>query len=399
MKLVASLAITELLKDRIGLICNVAIIAGVLVPLLLLFGVKNGVYNAMIGRLLSNPAMLQIDTAGNHAFTRADLEELRSWPETGFATLKTRSLFDYVNVRSIAARKTQEAILQPSGAGDPTLPENVALSIDHIAISATLAQNLSLAPGDAALLVTQAEGRPRQLALPVTVVSVAAAEKLAGRSVLADIAILDLVEAFYDGYALPEFGVADGRDLAERVATFEGLRAYAKTLEDLQPLQSRMETRFGLRTEARSREVASVLGLGRNLNLALALVSTVAAIGLAATLVFGFWGEVVRKRRLVATLALLGLPAKHVAAFPMIQAAMVAILGLAVSFLLLGAFALVAQKTFSSDLLDHGSIIALSFGEALTIILVVFAFVLAAALMAVFRAMRIDPAIVLREQT
>ena len=106
--LVASLALRELLRDRVGLICNVAVIAGVVVPLLLLFGVKNGVYDALIGRLLSNPATLQIDTAGNNAFTEADLAELRGWPETGFATLKTRSLFDYVNLRSVEARQTRE---------------------------------------------------------------------------------------------------------------------------------------------------------------------------------------------------------------------------------------------------------------------------------------------------
>ncbi|MEO0989893.1 MAG: ABC transporter permease, partial [Pseudomonadota bacterium] len=229
--LVVQLALRDLFRDRIGVICNVAIMAGVLVPLMLLFGVKNGVYQALIGRLLSNPATLQIDTSGNNTFTETELEEVREWPETGFATLKTRSLFDYVNIRSVAARTSREAILQPSGAGDPTLPDGVQLDLGSVVISAALASQLELSTGSEAMLVTQASERPRQLVLPVTVVGVVPADRMAGRSVLADIAILDLVEAFYDSYALPEHGITEGRPLSDRVATFEGIRAYARDLD------------------------------------------------------------------------------------------------------------------------------------------------------------------------
>ena len=128
MKLVLSLALRDLLFQRVHLICNVAILAGVLVPLLVLFGVKNGVYDALIGRLLSNPATLQIDTSGNELFLPADAETVRAWPETGFVTLKTRSLFDYVNVRLDGGREKRDALLIPSGTGDPNLPEGVTLT-------------------------------------------------------------------------------------------------------------------------------------------------------------------------------------------------------------------------------------------------------------------------------
>lgn len=111
MKLLASLALKDLLRERMQLLCNVAVLAGVLVPLLVLLGVKNGVYDALIGRLLSDPAALQIDTSGNQSFRAEDAEEVRGWPEAGFVTLKTRSLFDFVNVREVGGRGKRDAIL------------------------------------------------------------------------------------------------------------------------------------------------------------------------------------------------------------------------------------------------------------------------------------------------
>ncbi|MGD9294743.1 MAG: ABC transporter permease, partial [Roseobacter sp.] len=72
--LVLRLALRDLFFHKVTLICNIAVLAGVLVPLMVLFGVKNGVYNALIGDLLSNPRNLQIDTSGNAEFTTADAD-------------------------------------------------------------------------------------------------------------------------------------------------------------------------------------------------------------------------------------------------------------------------------------------------------------------------------------
>lgn len=213
MILTIGLAIRDLWHQKIHLICNVAVLAGVLVPLLVLFGVKNGIYDAMIGRLLSNPATLQIDTSGNDVFSRADAETVRSWPETGFVTLKTRSLFDYVNVRLDGGREKRDALLIPSGTGDPNLPEGLELGPNDVVVSAGLSRQLGIEPGARLQVITQAEDRPRQLALMLDVVAVLPDANASGRSVLARIEVLDLVEAFYDAYALPDHGIVAGRPL------------------------------------------------------------------------------------------------------------------------------------------------------------------------------------------
>lgn len=397
MKLLFELSLRDLFRDWVHLLCNVAVMVGVIVPLLVLFGVRNGVYDALLGQLLNNPATLQIDTRGNNSFTAADAEELRGWPEAGFVTLKTRSLFDYVNVRETGGRGKREAIIAPSGIGDPMLGPGVQLGPDDAAISAALAEQLKLAPGQSIDLITQAPERPRQLILPVQVVAIIPEDRLSGRVVLAALDKLDLIEAFYDEYALPDYGISAGKPLDQRVVDFEGIRAYAKRLEDLAPLQARMEERFGVATEAATSQVTSVLGLGRNLGLALALTASVAGIGLAAALVFGFWGEVARKRQMIAHLGLLGISQRHVSAFPVIQALVTAILGLAVSFILFAMAAATAEHLFETGLTEQGGLVVIGWGQAATITVGVLIFVTLASLVAARSAQRTDPATVLRE--
>ena len=191
--LILDLAWRDLLRDRFFLFCNVAVMVGILVPLLLLFGVKNGVYRALIGEMLADPANLQIDTAGNGAFTEADLAPLRDWPEIAFLTPKVRGQFDYMNLRAKGDGRIVTALVVPSGAGDPSLPEGVGLAAGEVAVSATLARLLELSTGQTVQLISQAEGRPRQLLLEARVAAVLDDRAAAGRAVLAPYPLAPLV--------------------------------------------------------------------------------------------------------------------------------------------------------------------------------------------------------------
>lgn len=395
MRLIFDLALRDLLREKLHMICNVAVLVGIIVPLLVLFGVKNGVYEALIGRLLSNPATLQVNTTGNNNFTPEDAQMIRDWPEAGFVTLKTRSLFDYVNIRAVDGRESRSAILIPSGLGDPTLPEGLDLQEGRIAVSEALATQLRLTVGTPVHLFSQATERPRQLRLDATIAAIIPKDRMRGDSVLADIALLDLVEAFYDEYALPEHGITEGRPLAGRVPSFEGVRAYAADLQSLGALQNRIEARFGIATEARTREVEGTLGLGRNLDIALALTAAIAALGLAATLIFSFWGEVARKRHMIASLALIGVPERRLWMFPVVQAFVTACLGLICSFALFAICAMLAQKLFGAGFSD--GLVRLSSGNVVAVIVAVLMLVTLASLFAARSITRVDPAIVLRE--
>jgi putative ABC transport system permease protein len=395
--LIARLALRDLIRDRFFLLCNTAVMVGILVPLLVLFGVKNGVYSALIGDMLSDPANLQIDTAGNATLSEAEIAPLRDWPEIAFLTPRVRSQFDYMNVRAKGGRRFRTALVLPTGAGDPTLPPGTALAEGEVAISAQLAAQIELSPGDMIQMVGQAEDRPRQLVLEKRIGAVLPETALAGRAVLAPFATLDLIEAFYDSYSLPDYGITGTKDLSTRVAVYSGLRVYARSLEGLAPLQARMERELGLATSARTRDVESLLGLGRKLNLALAGTATLAAIGLGAALILGFWSDVARKRVVLAGISLIGVPSRQLALFPVIQALATAALGLVLSFLLYALAGRGAAALFAEGLPGNAPLAVISPLQALGVSVLVLGLVLVASGAAAWSAQRLDPASVLRE--
>ena len=395
--LILRLALRDLLRDRFFLLCNMAVMVGVLVPLLVLFGVKNGVYSALIGDMLADPANLQIDTSGNATLTPEDLEPLKDIPGIAFLTPRVRSQFDYVNVRQPDGRRLRQALLIPTGQGDPTLPEGATLAEDEVAVSAQLADQLDLPQGAELQLITQAEDRPKQLVLPVSVGLILPATRASGRAVLAPFEMLETVEAFYDSYSLPDYGIEATKDLADRAQTYAGVRLYVSRLEDLATVQTAVEDTLGIGTTANTREVASLLGLGQKLNLALAGTAILAATGLSAALVLGFWTEVARKRTTLAGLALLGVPAGRIALFPVVQAAVTAAGGLVLSFALYLVAARAADHLFGGGLPGGAALAILSPAQVLAVSLAVMALVLCAAGAAAWSALRLDPASILRE--
>lgn len=395
--LIVDLAWRDLIRDRFFLFCNVAVMVGVLVPLLVLFGVKNGVYQALIGEMLADPANLQIDTAGNATLTPQDIEPLQSWPEIAFLTPKIRAQFDYMNVREKGGRRIRAALVMPTGAGDPTLPSGTKLEPGEVAISAQLAEQLDLEPGSELQLISQAEDRPKQLVLPVRVGIVLAQSASAGQAVLARFEVLDVIEAFYDSYSLPDYGIAGRRDISDRVTAYSGVRVYARSLQDLAALQSRIETQLGLTTNARTRDVESLLGLGRKLNLALAGTAFLAAVGLGAALVLGFWSDVARKRVVLAGIALLGVSGAQLALFPVVQAVITAVAGLAMSFALYSVAGWGAAALFGQGLPGDAPLVTIGWGQGVGISVAVFALAVIAAAAAAWSVQRLDPASVLRD--
>jgi len=394
--LIIWLSLRDLVRDRLFLVCNIAVMVGVLVPVLLLFGVKNGVYQALIGEMLANPATRQIDTRGNATLSASDLVPLSDWPEIAFMTPRPRSQFDLITLRKLDGPRFAEALAVPTGDGDPTLENTPAPGPSQAVVSALLAKQLVLDIGDQIQVVARVDGRPTLL-LELTVSAVLSPELTEGRSVLVPFSTVDVIEAYYDSYALPEFGIPDGRDLGERASVYSGLRVYAKDLESLAPLQARLEAQLGISTSARTREVEALLGLGHKLNLALGLTATLSALGLGAAFLFGYWSDVARKRGAMATVALLGVAGWRLALFPVVQAGTTAGIGLVVSFVAYFGAARMAEQLFGGGLPGGAAISVLPPLQALGIAGGVLALVTVSAMAAAWSALRLDPASVLRE--
>ena len=395
MILAARLALSSLWHERVHLFCNVAMLAGALVPLLVLFGVKTGIYRALLDELLSDPNLLYVTTLGDNDFSEADLAEIAGWPEAAFAALKTRAIADDALIQPREGGRIGQATLVPSGPGDPLLPEDIRIAEGRIAVSQRLADRLSIGAGSDVRVIGRTELRP-PLIIEASVVTVLAPGSSAGNMILMTSKEMDLFEAYFDGYAIPQFGLADGKPIEERVSSFEGLRLYADRLENVLQLEHRVQDRFGVRTHSRAQEIEGVLALGRNLDLAFLLIASTAVAGLGAALLFSFWADVDRKRRVFATLMLVGFRRREIAMVPLVQAVAVGAAGVVVAFVLFGIAAVGADIMFADRMPAGQNVVALSPLAAVLAVVLPLVIVLVASLLAVRTVLGIDPAITLR---
>lgn len=396
---VLGLALRDMAREPAHVGCIVLLIAGVLAPLLLLVAVKAGVMQTLIGTLRDNPGMRLIDIVGNHGFGAEEFADIATWPETQFVVPEERSIARRMEVRAEGARRATRADLVSSAAGDPLLPPGLSLQPGQIAVSATLARRQKVQPGDM-LTAYALRGQPptAMLQLEFEVAHIVQRGWLPGNSALVPQAFVSEIEAFYDDYALPQYGVDGSKDLADRPGQYESFRIYARDIRDVAALEEKVEDRLGVTVRSRVAEIAPLLALDRNIGRALNILAICGAIGLGAALTALFWANVERKRVTLSMLALMGAPPLALALFPVVQAAIYALGGVLAAAVIFAAGMTAFNAMFaqalerlgggSVTLGDPGILAAMAGGCVLIAVL--------AAGLAAARASRTDPAIVIR---
>ena len=391
------LAFADLWHDRILAFCNVAAIVGVVAPLAILTGIKSGVVDALIDDLKSRPDILLVSISGDHGFQEADVAEVRNWPETGFVAPSSRAIARRLLVRREGGGVIRRATLVSTGPGEPLLPRGPDIQGDAVAASDGLARRLALSPGDLLQAVARrgtTEGTALDLSLNVTAVLPPGA--LSGEAMLMAPALMEEIEAFYDGYALPQRDVPVGRPLSERTSLAESLRLYASGLDSVAGLEQRVEARFGVEANSDAAEVAATLALERRLNLALRLIVAAATLGLFAALTASFWGMTRARRPALAALAMIGMQPTRLAWYPVWVALITAGIGLAATGVLALLGAAAAEPLFGNRL-PSGASFVLSASEAARGAVLVLAIAAAASFLAAREAARTDPGAVFRE--
>ncbi|MEM7744275.1 MAG: hypothetical protein AAF409_11260 [Pseudomonadota bacterium] len=399
LRTVLGLAVRDMAREPAHVACIVLLIAGVLAPLLLLVAVKAGVMQTLIGTLRENPQMRLIDIVGNHGFGAAELADIAAWPETEFVVPEERSIARRLELRAAGARQATRADLVSSAPGDPLLPPGVTLSAGQIAITPTLAQRQGVAAGDR-IEAYALRGQPptARLRTELEIVHVLPRGWLPGSQALVPAAFVSEVEAFFDDFALPHYGVPDGKDIAERPGRYESFRIYARDIRDVVSLEERIEQRLNVTVRSRAADIAPLLALDRNVGRALNILMICGALGLGAALLALFWANVERKRVTLSMLALMGAPPLALALFPVVQAALYALGGVLAAALVFAAGMSAFNAMFAEALArlgggsvtfgDPGILAAMAGGSILIAVL--------AAGAAAVRASGTDPAIVIR---
>jgi putative ABC transport system permease protein len=215
---------------------------------------------------------------------------------------------------------------------------------------------------------------------------------VAGDAVVASPILLAMLSR---GRAIPLDFDFTSNSIVEESAGYRGFRVVADDIESVPGLVERFVD-AGTQVRAKSDEILKLQRLERSLDILILVVAAVALAGGFAILSSSFFANVQRKRVAFATIRLIGMRKISVFQIPLAQAAIVAALGIALSFVsyvLVSAFlnrVIAAQLSFDGQL---SKLYAVHF-------VVVGAFVLVASMFASLaasrEATRIDPAQAIR---
>ena len=122
-RLVASLAMRDMLHERRLAICSLIGLAAVLAPLIVLFGLKHGVMEGLRSDLIENPRSRMIVNAANRNFDQAFFLSLRARPDIAFAIPRIRGLNTEARIeRPDRPGNVVRAELLATDRDDPLLP-------------------------------------------------------------------------------------------------------------------------------------------------------------------------------------------------------------------------------------------------------------------------------------
>ena len=397
--LLAGLSLRDLVHERTLALCSLIGLAAVLAPLIVLFGLKQGVIDGLRAELIDNPRSRMVVNAANRNFDVTFLTRLAARPDIAFVIPRIRSLNTEARFENPARPgAVLRAELLATAAGDPLLQGLPSIAPNQIIPSASFAARLDLQSGmQVTLRAIRGDAGARDV-LNVTVnVAASAPPSAFGRDgVFVDIKTLLLVDRFTDGVLPPTATPADISDDPTRI--YAGFRAHARRLEDVTRIDHDLR-RDGVEVETLAEQVEGLLSLDRSLTLLFALLAGLGGIGYLVSLGVGLYANVERKQRDLSLLRLIGLPRRDLVVFPLLQALIIAAAGAALAGLLALSVAGLVNRLPLGGANPAG-------GRALCVVAVEHFFLallvslLGAALSAAFagyRAARIEPAEGLRD--
>ncbi len=378
--------------------CFVLALAAVLGPMLVLFGLKFGVVGGMLDQLIEDPANREIRPVGSGRYTAAWLTKLRQRPDVAFVVPRTRSIAATLQLKSDRASRIINAEMIPSDNKDPLL-ETVrgrANGLKRIVLSRGAAEKLKVEPGDVidGSLARRFRGRHERVHLPLEVVGIAPARAFSRDGAFVDVLLLEALEDFRDGHAVPALGWSGTEPPAQR--TYPGFRLYAHSIYDVPGLE-RLFREAGIDVRTRSADIELVMKMDRNLSAIYWAIAIIGLIGFSLSLGASLWANVDRKRKELSVLRLVGFRTGDIIWFPMVQAFYTAILGWTLAVVLYRLAAWAINDMLGDQLADGQAVCVLLPEHYLWSLAVTTAAAVLAAALAGMRSARIEPSEGLRE--
>lgn len=304
--------------------CAVLALSAVLIPLLVLFGLKYGIITNLLDPLIENPRYREVAPIGSGNYEPAWFDEMRARNDVAFVVPRTRSLAASIRIRAVDSDvgRIIDTELIPSAEGDPVLDESTGgpSGFDEVVLAATAAEKLGVAAGDRLEGIVARTRNDRQEAerLPMTIVGIAPITAFARDGLFVSTELMAAIEDFLDGRAVPVLGW-EGTEPRPADRAFAGFRLYAGEIEDVAGLRRDFVDQ-GIEVRTSVADIELVERLDRNLNVVYWIIALIAITGYCVSFATSVWASVDRKRREFSVLRLTGFRTREIVWFPLLQA-------------------------------------------------------------------------------
>lgn len=387
--LLARLAVADLLHDRKVSLFMMATLVAVIAPLLLLFGLKQGVVEQLRSDLVRSPDALEVRMLGSGDFDDAWVTAAQARADVAFAVGMTRALNLRGDLLADSRRFAENIELIPTADGDPlragllptggtppsaeaarqpaTVSPDAAASSDArgpgteeqaaslpsadvaaetlpaLFLSSALAMRLQAAPGDTLTLGAQRrlDGVLERGQWQVLVADVLPAHGMDRLAALAPLPLLVELERFRDGYRVERSGLTTGRaQEGDEPVRYARVRLYAPDVDHISSLARWLQEQH-IDTRSQQAQADSVRQISTVLGWVFGVIAVAALLGCIASLAGAFLSNIERKRRNLAVLGLLGSTQGELAWLMQVQALCLSSAAYACSLLIYGLGSLV----------------------------------------------------------
>ncbi len=391
------LASRDYVHEWLMSVCFVLALAAVLGPMMVLFGLKFGIVGAMVDQLVEDPLNREIRPIGSGYYDNAWLDSVRARPDVAFLVPRTRSIAATIELSSDSSSRIVSVELIPSDQGDPLLTNSLLPQGTYrVVLSQSAAEKLNVAPGDTldGSLARRFHGQQEREHLTFSVAAIAPASVFSRDGAFVTVMLLEALEDFRDGRAVPAFGWKG--EPVDSNRTYPGFRLYARSIYDVAGLRDAF-ARLNVDVHTRSAEIELVQRMNRNLTIIYWAIALVGLVGFSLSLGASLWANIDRKRKELSVLRLVGFRTADIVWFPMVQALFTAVLGWALALAIYLVTALVINDMLATQL-ETGQQVCRMLPQhyAIALLLTCTAAVLASGL-AGLRSARVEPSESLRD--
>lgn len=346
------LAVRHLLFERMMTICQIAALACLMAPLLLLFSLRFGILQELQNQLLNDPKVLALTLDTSYRLDATFFKQLEQRPEVGFLVPQITALNALIDLK-FPGTVARVSVL-PTKVGDPVvlrsgIPYERDLAHDEVLVSYDLAQVRELSPGDSVTMVVSRiqNGKRESVRTQLKIKGIVSERFVGDDTLLLNLDMVNAIDDYRNGFN-PVL-LSDGSNVNTRPRLYAKFRLYAKDLEQVIPLYYYLVDQH-LNVSSKVREIENVKAVAHVLNFIFGVIASVSLIGGALALTGLVLSALRASKRNFVLLRLMGQGQKGIYSVVLVEGMIISAFGFILSLVLYALGAGIFNTYFGTTL-------------------------------------------------